>query len=121
MRILAIDDEDEVLTYLKEMLEGEGHTVVGAHNVKEGLEFIDRTFDAIITDLSMHKLDGKDYIEIIKVRYPKMPIIVLSGHIVAKEALIELGVSRVLAKPINIPQLLEALNEVCRPQGGTNG
>ncbi|MBU1864585.1 MAG: response regulator [Candidatus Omnitrophica bacterium] len=110
MNILAIDDETEVLECLKDILTSDGHTVSVAHDVREGLELVTGNTDIIITDLRMQKLDGEDYIEIIKVRYPNMPIIVLSGYIDSVEELEKIGAKKVLSKPLDVKQLLEAVN-----------
>ena len=116
MKILVIDDEEEVLNVLNDILTTEGHEVILARDVKDGLENVTDAIDVIITDLRMRmaEVGGEQYIEIVKVRYPRIPIIVLSAFVESEEELLSLGASKVLNKPVSIEPLLAAIEEVTK-------
>jgi DNA-binding response OmpR family regulator len=58
-RILAVDNNDLVLSFLEDGLVTAGYQVDTARNGREALEKIDRTvYDLIITDIRMPELDG---------------------------------------------------------------
>ncbi len=113
MNILCVDDEVEIRDMLVEMLyESEGHVVTAVGTIQEALETVSETCDLIICDLRLATLSGTDYIEIIRVRYPTMPVIVLSAYIENEEELLALGATKVLSKPVHLPALLEAIHSV---------
>lgn len=115
MHILCLDDNQQVRDMLCAMLEEmEGHIVRGVPSIQEGLIFLDETYDVVIVDLNLECLSGEDYISIVKVRYPLLPIIVLSAYIESEEALLRLGADKVLSKPIDRDLLVTALEEVAR-------
>lgn len=116
MEILVIDDEEEVREYLKDVLESVGHKVITAGEVKEGLDTqIEKKFDLVIMDLKMPKINGKEIIEIIRVRRPELPVIILSGHIESENELLRLGASKVIPKPIEMGILFDSINELTKP------
>jgi len=58
-RILAVEDNDLVRSFLEAGLSTAGYAVETAHNGREALEKIDRApYDLIITDMRMPELDG---------------------------------------------------------------
>ena len=58
-RIVVVDDEPDILTLLREVLEHDGHSVVTAQSGEEALELIkDGHIDLLISDLRMPHLDG---------------------------------------------------------------
>jgi len=106
MKILVIDDEEEVLSVLDDILTTEGHEVVLARDVKDGLELVNESINVIITDLRMRM------VEVGGESYPNIPVIVLSAFVESEEELINLGASKVLNKPVSIEPLLAAIAEV---------
>ena len=114
MNILIIDDEEEILECISEILSGEGHTVSVSRESESSLNLLgQKHFDLVITDLRMPAINGNYLIEIIKVKCPKIPIIVLSGHIESEEELFKIGACTVLSKQVSIDRLLQAVNEAC--------
>ena len=61
-RILAVDDEPDMLTLLKMIVEGySGHQVVATDNPLEAAGLLEKeTFDLVLTDLKMPGMDGLD-------------------------------------------------------------
>lgn len=83
-KILVIDDEEDLLESITDLLEAEDYAVITASDGSQGLFKIqNQTFDAIITDLSMPKLNGVGFINTIRnnQEYAHTPVVVLSGNI----------------------------------------
>lgn len=116
-RILIIDDEDELRSMLRRMLEQAGHEVTEAVNGAEGIELYERDRpDLIITDIIMPEKEGVETIIALRRADPNLPIIAISGggRLEATDFLTmarKLGARRTLAKPFRRDQLLEAVDE----------
>ena len=72
--VLLVDDQPHVIRVLKLSLERAGYQVNFAHNGKEGLDFILRQFpDAMITDIAMPMMSGRELCEAIQQNFPDRP------------------------------------------------
>ena len=116
--ILIIDDDNQFRTMLRKMIERNGHEVVEASDGKEGIKrYRKNPTDLIITDLIMPEKDGIETIQELKKDFPDIKIIAISGggrlgpqdylHIAKM-----LGAKRTLTKPIELPELLKAIDEL---------
>ncbi len=116
-RILVIDDEDELRSMLRQMLEHAGHEVAEAVNGAAGIEIYERDApDLIITDIIMPEKEGVETIIALRRADPALPIIAISGggRLDATDFLTmakKLGARRTLTKPFRRDQLLEAVGE----------
>lgn len=117
-KVLIVDDDFIVRTYLKQMLawEEKGYLLQDAKNGQEALDICQQLQpDIVITDMSMPIMNGIDLIKNLKSKYPKINIIVLSCHddfSYVKEAM-KLGVEDYLLKNDLTPEnLLDALNKI---------
>ena len=116
-RILVIDDEDEVRSMLRQMLEHAGHEVSEAVNGAVGIEIYEReTSDLIITDIIMPEKEGVETIITLRRSNPALPIIAISGggRLDATDFLSmaeKLGARHTLTKPFRRDQLLDAVRD----------
>ncbi len=116
-RILIIDDEDELRSMLRQMLEQAGHEVTEAVNGAEGIQLYEQdTHDLIITDIIMPEKEGVETIIALRRADPDLPIIAISGggRLEATDFLTmtkKLGARRTLSKPFRRDQLLEAVGD----------
>ncbi len=116
-RILIIDDEDELRSTLRQMLEHAGHEVTEAANGAEGIRLYEQdTHDLIITDIIMPEKEGVETIIALRRADPDLPIIAISGggRLEATDFLTmakKLGARHTLSKPFRRDQLLEAVGE----------
>ena len=116
-RILIIDDEDELRSMLRRMLEQAGHQVTEAVNGAEGIQLYEQdAHDLIITDIIMPEKEGVETIIALRRADPDLPIIAISGggRLDATDFLTmtkKLGARRTLSKPFRRDQLLEAVGE----------
>jgi two-component system, OmpR family, response regulator CpxR len=80
--ILCVDDNEQLLSIRKVILETRGYRVVTASSGREALEiFKAGAIDLVLTDLVMPEVDGTELIEQIKAISPETPAILFSGKI----------------------------------------
>ncbi|HEX9822624.1 MAG TPA: response regulator [Methylomirabilota bacterium] len=109
MRILAVEDEPEVLDVIRAMLAATGHTVVSAASGREALELFEREpIDVVVTDLGMPGMTGLALAEEVKRRRP-VPVVLLTGWAEELEDAHRRHVDVLLAKPVTRERLLSGL------------
>ena len=126
-RILVIDDEELMLTYLRDLLEAEGYEVITAANGAEGLALYETDpVDLVITDIIMPVKDGLDTILELKKQSPDLPVIAISaGGNIPKERYLAVASymknTKTLAKPFTRDQLISAVQEHLQPGEPSEG
>lgn len=118
-RVLVIEDDPAVLSFVVQVLEGSGHEVVEAQDGRVGIRlFRSDPVDLVITDILMPEKDGVEVIMELVEKYPSVKIIAISGGGHGLDAGFNLrvaqdfGALRVLAKPFSRRELLEAVDEL---------
>ncbi len=116
LRILAIDDQKDVLETIAKMLREAGHEVVATQDAKIGLEKIEADgFEVLITDVLMPGMDGVEVVKTLRRRFPDLWIVAISGGSKKTPANLSLkltqafGADRVLFKPFRKAELLAAI------------
>tara|TARA_Y100001934_G_scaffold246101_1_gene304851 strand:- start:201 stop:557 length:357 start_codon:yes stop_codon:yes gene_type:complete len=116
MRILLADDEPAVRRLYQQMLEGNGFEVEAAIDGQEALDMVTSdSFDLMILDLNMPRLDGFEVMYKLKGADQKTPVIVITGHFpeeVVEDRLEGFGVVEVMRKPVMITTLLNSVKRV---------
>jgi two-component system cell cycle sensor histidine kinase/response regulator CckA len=81
-RLLVVDDEEAVRWVVSRTLEAEGYEVTQAGNGQEALEALARNgrVDAVLTDVVMPRLGGRELVERLAAEYPDLPVIWMSGY-----------------------------------------
>ena len=80
--ILCVDDNDQLLSIRKVILETRGYRVIACANGREALEAFRRGgVDLVLADLLMPEMDGSELIEQIKNISPETPAILFSGRV----------------------------------------
>jgi CheY-like chemotaxis protein len=116
-RILIIDDESQIRSMLRLMLERVGYEIAEAPDGIEGIrQYRENPADLIITDLIMPNKDGIGMIIDLKKEFPKVKIIAMSGGGVNRpegylDGAKKLGATRTLTKPIDREEMLKAVKE----------
>ncbi len=111
-RILVVDDEEGIRTFIAEVLEDEGHEVVMAADGQAALEALGRRgFHLLITDLKMPRLDGQALLDKAKSAWPELEVIVLTAHGTVEGAVqaMKRGAFDYLQKPLANPAELRLL------------
>lgn len=85
MHLLLVDDDPVLVRSLSEILESEGHRVTVAAGGQQGIEAFraalarGEAYDAVITDLGMPKVDGRQVAQAVKALAPGTPVVMLTG------------------------------------------
>ena len=116
-RILVIDDDDLTLTILRKMLEADGYEVEVCSSASEALaKLLHASFDAVLCDMWMSGMSGKDFYLQLKQGFPEYQrrVVFITGDI-ASEATWEFIDERHLPyviKPISRPLLRRKVCEI---------
>ena len=107
--ILVVDDEKNIRSGLAEAISLEGYDVIEAENGKIAWEKMNtNNVDLLLTDLRMPEMTGEELIRKVRASYPKLPIIVLTGHGTIENAveIMKYGAIDFYTKPIDPDKLL---------------
>jgi DNA-binding response OmpR family regulator len=113
IKVLLVDDEVELLQALSERLELRGFEVATARSGEEAMGVMQRAApDLMVLDLRMPGIDGMEVLRCTRRNYPRLQIIMLTGHGSEKdrEMALSLGVFEYLQKPVDIGELVAVLN-----------
>ena len=109
-RVLIVDDAATVRMYHRGVLESDGFAVEEAMNGIEALEkVLETSFDLLLVDINMPKLDGFGFLEEVRRReIPRPPAIMVSTEAAARDemAAYRAGANSYLIKPVRPLQLL---------------
>jgi CheY-like chemotaxis protein len=116
LRLLCIDDDEQILETMQVCLGHLGHQVKVASGGKRGIEVFctailkSEPYDVVITDMSMPDVNGYEVAQAVKAESPKTPVILLSGAAgTTKEATVP---SAYVDAVVNKPASITALNEL---------
>jgi len=118
MKILGIDDNEDLLNLCEIALTADGHEYTGISNGREGLQAInDEKFDIVLLDLSMPDFSGVDVIDALVKEgiMDKQKVAIFTAMAPTKEDLeqfLEKGVHSVLKKPVDEDLLLEFVHKL---------
>ncbi len=121
-QLLLVDDEEDALSELAELLEGEGFRCHTATSVKLALQQLTRHPDIalVITDLNMPEESGISLIKRLREHTERqhLPVIVTTGQadLDAVSEMLRLQVLDLFRKPIYHTRLLETLGNLFPPQ-----
>lgn len=107
--ILIIDDEKAIRKTLSEILSYEGYKIEEAGDGEEGLKkFRDKTYEVVLCDIKMPKLDGIEFLDKAREFNPDIPVIMISGHGTIETAVeaVKKGAYDYIAKPPDLNRLL---------------
>jgi DNA-binding response OmpR family regulator len=109
LRVLLVDDNEDIRAAFKEGLESRGFEVIPASSVVESLQLIaSQHFDVLISDLHMPDAsDGFTVVSAMRRTHPKSVTLVMSGFPALQEAMsaILLQADEVLVKPVRIGEI----------------
>jgi DNA-binding NtrC family response regulator len=124
LRVLIVDDEEELVSALVERLKLRGFRAWGVTTGREALEFLEmEDCDVVLLDVKMPGLGGLEVIRRIKDQKPGLEVVLLTGHgsVKSVEEGMALGAFDYLMKPVKIDSLTNVLTAAAggKRSGGT--
>ena len=115
--ILIVEDSDVVRTLTGRMLVDEGYPVVTAIDGVEAIEVLERcSVGAVLTDLKMPRMNGRELAAQIAARWPGVPMLFMTGH---PEAELTRGLpGQLLMKPFTPEALVAAVRALVHGRAG---
>lgn len=116
--VLLVDDESSILQTLRLVFEVEGYDVATAESSAEAVALLGGNgfeFDAVITDLNMEQEDvGLEVARAALRARPKPAVVICTGFasIANSRAAMEMGVDYMAHKPVELKELISALNRI---------
>jgi DNA-binding response OmpR family regulator len=121
MRILIVDDEQQLLDQLRRALEDQRYLIETATNGEEALDrLFAAPFDLIILDIMMPKTDGLTVLKEARKAGVKTPVLMLTAKREVDDRIegLDLGADDYLAKPFSMAELLARIRALFRRSGG---
>ena len=118
MKILGIDDNEDLLSLCEITLSSEGHEYTGINNGREGLQAIrDEKFDLLLLDLSMPDFSGMDVIDALVKEgiMNKQKVAILTAADPSKEEIeefLEKGAHSIIKKPMEPDELSKFIHKL---------
>jgi len=110
IKVMLVDDEEEFVTTLSERIQMRDFSSSVAFTGEQALQIVnDQAPDVMILDLKMPGIDGMEVLRRVKKAYPKVQVIILTGHGSEKDKkeALSLGAFGYLQKPVQINELVE--------------
>lgn len=80
VRLLCVDDEQNILSSLRRLFRGKGYEIVVANSGAEGLALLEQQeFDLVISDMRMPVMDGAEFLRQVRERWPDTIRLLLTG------------------------------------------
>jgi len=117
MRILVVEDEKKVASFIKRGLEEEGYTVDVAYDGDEGLKMgADEGYDLILMDLMLPKKDGLEVIQDLRKNNVRTPVLCLTAKDKVDDIVsgLDSGSDDYLTKPFAFAELLARVRALIR-------
>jgi len=117
--ILIVDDDPDLCTMIKMMLEYKGYAAVEANNEQDARKVLmEKTIDLVIMDMLLSGSDGTDVCRRLKQdkNLSLVPILMFSAHPNAKDACLKAGADGFISKPFEMNDLLEKIDHFVRKE-----
>jgi CheY-like chemotaxis protein len=114
--VLIVDDDDDIREVLELVLGSEGYRVDVAKDGQDALHrlAVDGRPAVILLDMMMPEMDGETFMNALRCR-PELagiPVVVMSGHVAARERASALAAAACLVKPVEIDDLLRVVQRL---------
>lgn len=115
LRVLLVDDEEELVSALVERLGYRSIEAKYALNGPRAIQMIQReSFDVVVLDLKLPGMSGVEVHSILKKEHPNLPVVLITGHGAPADPIQEKGGEHYdfLEKPVGLAVLIEKIKEV---------
>jgi two-component system, cell cycle sensor histidine kinase and response regulator CckA len=112
-KLLVIDDDEKLVGYYRELLTPYGFEVLIAHDGQQAMPLVEQNPDIqlVILDLSMPRMDGREWLRWFRAKRIDSPVIVITGYKFEGEE--DLKPSVILEKPFHVAELLDMVGLFC--------
>ena len=113
-KILVIDDDEKLVVYYRELLSPYGFEILFAFDGEQAMPLVDAHPDIqlVILDLSMPRMDGRQWLRWFRTKRQESPVIIISGYkLDASDE--DLKPAVVLEKPFHVAELLDMVGLFC--------
>ena len=117
MKLLIVEDDKKIADALKKGLVNEGYVVEVSYDGEEGFELVDLSKpDLIVLDRMLPRINGIDFIEKLRKKENRVPILMLSalGETEEKIEGLNIGADDYLSKPFSFEELLARIKSLLR-------
>ncbi len=121
MKVLVVEDDVEIARQLETALKASGYVVEMAHDGEEGLyKGQNESFDAVILDLGLPKIDGLTILQQWRAEQRNMPVIILTARDTWREKVsgLRAGADDYIAKPFETEEVLARVEALIRRTSG---
>ena len=119
VRILVIDDDENIRSVLTAILEDEGYTVETADTAKKGIEKSEKEFyNLALIDIRLPDMEGTQLLAKIRETKPKMRKIIVTGYPTLQNAVaaVNKGADAFIMKPFDVDKILQTIKEQLQKQ-----
>ncbi len=120
MKIVVVEDEPRIASFLSKGLKAEGYAVHHAMNGRDGLSLVmNGGVDLMVLDLGLPDMDGSEVLRKLRQVGEQLPVIILTarGEIADRVEGLELGADDYMTKPFAFDELLARIRARLRPRG----
>jgi DNA-binding NtrC family response regulator len=113
-RLLIVDDERIALKNLEYVMKKEGYEVAGTQSGQNALKLLEeQSFDVVLTDLKMEKVDGMQILRRCNELYPETEVIMITGYATLESAVetMKRGAFYYIAKPFKLEEVRQVVRE----------
>ncbi|OPY13299.1 MAG: Transcriptional regulatory protein ZraR [Syntrophus sp. PtaU1.Bin005] len=107
--ILIVDDEESICKSLGNILLDEGYDILAANSGEEALKLLDEELPSLVLlDIWLPGIDGMEVLKTAKNLYPKLPLVMMSGHGTIETAVkaTKLGAFDFIEKPLSLEKII---------------
>jgi DNA-binding NtrC family response regulator len=114
-KVLVVDDEAPVRDLLKDFLKKEDYQPTGCGSGEEALAILEKeTFDVVLLDIKLTGISGLDVLKIVKEKYPKLPVVMITGFGFDEELIVkskQLGCCGFIGKNMSMTKIIGTFNQ----------
>ena len=121
MKVLAVEDDPKILSFIRKGLEEQGFTVEASANGDDGLQLASGSaFDAIVLDIMLPGRDGLSILRALREQKNTVPVLLLTARSALGERVegLELGADDYLTKPFFMEELIARIHALVRRASG---
>jgi DNA-binding response OmpR family regulator len=120
MRILLVEDDVPVASFIRKGLQAESHVVEVVNDGEDAKTWVSEAeFDLLILDVGLPKVDGLEVLKYVRARRPSLPVLMLTarGKVEDRVRGLDLGADDYLAKPFSFSELSARVRALLRRSG----